>query len=479
MPMTDNPLGFPAVRPLSDNNCAAWISQNWLMTPFLVWTFCFLPLSCSTSEDRRLVAEVHVPSAWDIVIVMDNSASMFVEQRQVGESIGSMTSVLDEKYGADSYHIGVVTPNFESENCAPCNDFIYRGCVNAGRESGRFQYSLGHNMGTDDLPDHEYTDDPTCRVVTSSNLHCIYDPDTESGTLINGYEGCGYERGLAAIRAALTDDLLATDNAGFLREDAGLAAIVFSDEDDCGEVDDVSENVPGAMGNICYYAAKGVGPEGETFHPDDAEQKTYALTEVGYYHDELNKVKGNRPGMVKFAAIVGVEDLDDPASTTIEYILDNQRWLIEDACNTPGCTGDYCFALPGTRYIQMAGMFGIGSYGFLDTICQSDFEDTMSRLGQFLTACPRDVPLSAAIEDPEGARLFVNGTRIPTYSCSEASPEVECDPDAASPCASGSCIRTWNHTPPAEGAAYGRIEFASHVDLCELAQDGKIAIEVE
>jgi hypothetical protein len=47
-----------------------------------------------------------------------------------------------------------------------------------------------------------------------------------------GIMGSGDEKGLAAARAALTDPLLSGHNAGFLREDAALAVIVVTDEDD-------------------------------------------------------------------------------------------------------------------------------------------------------------------------------------------------------------------------------------------------------
>jgi hypothetical protein len=46
-----------------------------------------------------------------------------------------------------------------------------------------------------------------------------------------GFAGSASEVGFEAIQAALTDPLLSSTNAGFLREDAALAAIVVSDED--------------------------------------------------------------------------------------------------------------------------------------------------------------------------------------------------------------------------------------------------------
>ena len=53
-----------------------------------------------------------------------------------------------------------------------------------------------------------------------------------AGAISQGSNGSGKEQGFGAIQAALTEPLVSTDNAGFLREDAFLATVVISDEDD-------------------------------------------------------------------------------------------------------------------------------------------------------------------------------------------------------------------------------------------------------
>ncbi len=47
-----------------------------------------------------------------------------------------------------------------------------------------------------------------------------------------GVGGSGIEMGLEAARLAITDPLITTDNAGFLREDANLSILIVSDEED-------------------------------------------------------------------------------------------------------------------------------------------------------------------------------------------------------------------------------------------------------
>ena len=183
----------------------------------------------------------------DILFILDNSASMVGEQKALATSFGRLVSYLDE--GEVDYHIAVVTTGMESIECPPCDTQIQESCINETWENGRFQDRICSNKGTEDDPIYECAVDTACRMVDSSNLRCFYD-QVDSGTVFVGVKGCGYERGLAAMRTALGSGMLDTYNQSFLREAARLAVIVVSDEDDCGEVGDVWE-APTAGGDIC------------------------------------------------------------------------------------------------------------------------------------------------------------------------------------------------------------------------------------
>jgi hypothetical protein len=336
--------------------------------------------------------------------------------------------------------------------------------------------------------------------VSRDNLECFYDSVAREGTVLTGVEGCGYERGLAPLKGAL-DALENNYNVGFLRDDAMLAVIVISDEEDCGEVGDVEE-FTSAMGKICYYAAKGVGPDGETVHPEDPQQRSYSLTPVEEYYDFLvNDVKNGRKDLVKFAAIVGITDVSDPSSTSIEYQQNSQgRWDIVPACSTPGCTGDYCDALPGTRYIKLAEKFG--DNGYVDTICQSNFYETMGGVAD-LIKCPRVFKLREKPLDPDLAGILINNKEVPRYSCSIEGQQLPCD-IWGDQCPAGSeCVETWRYCPkddpnpspgclcyPGEELPYpdcrqldfinaegGIMVFADHYDPCEVVKEGMINIE--
>lgn len=336
----------------------------------------------------------------DILFILDNSASMVGEQKALATSFDRLVDYLVE--GEVDYHIAVVTTGMESTMCPAC-DPIEDSCINTTGENGRFQDRICYNQGTEDDPDYVCNSNPDCRTVDSSNLSCFYDQD-ESGTVFVGVKGCGYERGLAAMRTALGDSLLFGYNQNFLREAARLAVIVVSDEDDCGEVGDVYE-LSGDGGNICYFAAKGVGPEGETSHPDDPQQRPYELTPVDDYVQFLLGVKGDQRRLVKFAAVVGV---DPNGSTEINYEWTGSRWDVINACTNQVCTGNYCYAKPGTRYIELAGKLG----GSVESICQEDFAEPMVRIAGASTGYLRIFPLRDEPTSPDGIRVWVDGVEL-------------------------------------------------------------------
>jgi len=352
----------------------------------------------------------HVSSSVDVIFLVDNSGSMVGEQVQLAHSFQAFASVLEQKFG-DTFHVAVVTTGMESQACPPCDLNVTASCINETGENGRFQDRKGHIIWNAGTPEFDFVQDTSCRVMTDSNADCFYDTAQERGIALVGVRGCGYERGLAPLRYAL-DPLSNSYNAGFLRDDATLAVIVISDEDDCGEVGEVYEATRD-FGNICYFASKGEGPEPDnpdytpmTYHPGDPEQRPYQLTPVKEYYDFLvNEVKGGRKGMVKFAAIVGVTDPNDPSTTTIEYEWgSHNRWGIVDACTTPGCTGNYCYAKPGTRYIELAEKLG----GLVESICQEDFADPMMRIAGASTGYLRIFPLSYPPTSPDSIRVWVD-----------------------------------------------------------------------
>jgi hypothetical protein len=373
------------------------------------------------------------------------------------------------------YRIAIVTTAMESGACPRCTPERSSGCVNETGESGRFQDRLGHITWLGDQAEFDFVRREECRVVTSDNLDCFYDEQTDRGTVLVGTTGCGYERGLEAMRTALTPELLQTHNADFLRDEALLVVVLVSDEEDCGKVGEVTEGIAPAQAKLCYYAAAGSGPDGSACHPMDEACRPYQLTPVEDYHRFLLQLKGDVPGMVKFAAITGVTDPGDPASTLIEYESSDPSARILSACVTPGC-GDHehCHSKPATRYIQLARLFG--SHGFVDTICQENFANTMGDIYKMIE-CPESFGLREELSDPDLVALLVNGREVPRFICDDG--VRPCLGSLDESCAPGVCAQTWTYdSAPGNNAPGGRIDIAPFFDLCEFGGGGDVYIEL-
>ncbi|HUU00267.1 MAG TPA: hypothetical protein VM425_02370 [Myxococcota bacterium] len=434
--------------------------------------YAFEELPSSVIKEKRWTKNIVISSAADILFVIDNSYSMAGEQRQLGDSFKIFTDKLEELVGTD-YHIAVITTGMESPGCPSCS-VISPACINETGENGRFQDRICHNEG--DLIKPVYscvTDQATCpRVIDSAHKHCFFDDSTKSGFALDGVEGCGYERGLAPIRIAL-DELVDRYNSDFLRKDASLTIVIISDEEDCGEVGDITDELPGIRADACYYASKKADPDGNA---NDPEGKLYKLTPVEDYYNFLMKLKNGREGMVKFAAVVGVKDVNDLSTTSIDYSYNGSRWVVDNACTTRDCEGDYCYAKPGTRYIQLAQLFH--DNGFVDTICQDDFSKTWEYIAT-LVSCPRVFKLSEEILDPDLANILINDEAVPRYSCGYVDEVklVECSGPDDDSCPGGlACIPTWNYAPPLDtpdpNAPAGTISFATHYDPCKFFEPG-------
>jgi len=283
-----------------------------------------------------------------------------------------------------------------------------------------------------------------------------------------------------AMEAALSETLVDTYNAGFLRENASLIVVLISDGVDCGGVGDVSEGLDGVDEKICAYAAKGVGPDGGFFHPDDPAQKEYALRPVAETYDFLMALKEGRPGMVKFAGIVGLADINNLDHTVIEYSDAGASSEVQPACVVPDCEGEHCLALPDPRVINLAKMFGLGDNGMVDTLCQEDFFYSAMR-GSPPVGCPKRFLLRYQPLDSALIAMRLNGEPLADNACSMADNYVPCG-GADADCGDGECLPSWRYLPPGDplviDAPGGMILFAPQIDLCNFEPDLETRFEL-
>jgi len=138
--------------------------------------------------------QVPTPQA-DVLFVVDDSCSMQEEQSNLGSNLGAFLAYATQE-GID-FQIAVTTTDIER-----------------GGAHGRF------------VP------------VSGGSANRIIRPNTPNATsafqsnVSQGTNGSVDEQGLEAAYLALSDPLINTHNAGFLRTDAALAVIIVSDEED-------------------------------------------------------------------------------------------------------------------------------------------------------------------------------------------------------------------------------------------------------
>lgn len=156
------------------------------------------------------------PKMADVLIVIDNSSSMGEAQASLAAEMNFLVEAL-ERYGVYDLHIGVITTDMgtgELGTCGPGDGGALqsapRGSCTGPGDSYIWLNEYGRNY----------------QGTLAETLACIVPVGTT---------GCDFPQPLAAIEAALDGSVLA--NGGFLREDAVLAILVYTDADDCSASD--------------------------------------------------------------------------------------------------------------------------------------------------------------------------------------------------------------------------------------------------
>ncbi|MFT5685159.1 MAG: hypothetical protein ACI8RZ_006108 [Myxococcota bacterium] len=245
-----------------------------------------LATGCAPDNNINILAQTDLfyqegANAVDILWVVDDSISMQGEQEQVAEGFRNFIGSLQEE--DVDFQLGVVSTDMDLSN----------------PQRGRL---LGSPAVL--TPDDDYITLFEERVLV-------------------GTEGSDKERGLQAAASALIGD-----SQGLVREDAGLAVIFVSDENDCSDENTIPD---AADGQRCYD------------EPD-------VRVPVQRYIDDLLALKGDQ--RMSVSSIIG--------PTLSE-----------------GCGGSW----PGLRYESVSERLN----GLLGNICDADYIDLMSQIGERIT----------------------------------------------------------------------------------------------
>jgi hypothetical protein len=311
----------------------------------------------------------------DIVFMIDNSRSMQEEQANLRRNFPVFTAALKNlPQGLPNVHIGVVSSNLGSGRANA------RGCMGDG-DGGRFQSEPRAQGGSCAGPRGKYI------IAVGPNHNFDGDVDQAFACIAElGTSGCGFEQPLASLRQALDPDEAPPENEGFLREEAVLALILLTDEDDCSVPPDsdllvTSSSDPrgplssfrcAEFGHICGDSRPPRTPAGPLTDCRSAEDGV--LLNVSELAEFFKTLKAD-PNDVMVAAIAG-----PPTPYTIrlgqEGTGSGSRLV---PLLAPSCTSANGSATPAVRVNEFADAFGLNGNFF--SICADDFTPVMARIG--------------------------------------------------------------------------------------------------
>ncbi len=170
----------------------------------------------------------------DVLFLIDNSSSMTAMQTQLQARFASFFQVFTDLAASGIYadlHIGVVTSDYGAGTTTQPGP---GGCqASPGGQKGLLQplgsaapATCARPVGVNFI---QYVVAPGGGVA-SSNLPAGQDVNATFSCMANvGAVGCGFEHQLESVYAALHNNV---ENAGFLRDDAILAVVFLTNEDD-------------------------------------------------------------------------------------------------------------------------------------------------------------------------------------------------------------------------------------------------------
>ncbi len=346
----------------------------------------------------------------DILWMVDNSPSMVDVQRNLEQNFASFIRDLAEAEPAVDYQIGVIT-------------------TDTLQEAGALREIEGH-PGTRFIACNSPDFQSECNIGSLG-----YAQQAFRDTVAVGASGDPVERGLLAVHMALSEPMISTKNAGFLRDDAALYVIVVSDEGDLS-CDPILFDPPSGDYREC------------TTYPDCrcADEENLVFGTVEYFVRFLNGLKGyGKEELVSVAAIVG-DDSEElrlcwqpapGAEAVCGYFT---------GCENPNIGERGMHAVFAPRYTEVAQRTG----GIAVSICEEDYSGALEELGFRVSGLRRDFALSRVPVDPEDTPFRVTMiTEEDGHQVRTSVPHVEDSADGTG----------WNYVPCRGAVAVNYIEF--------------------
>lgn len=375
---------------------------------------------CPSPPCEQVVADIPLDGQRDVdlLFVIDNSGSMAEEQSSLAANFARFVNVLESiEGGLPNVHLGVVSTNMGA------GPYTISGCTAAG-DDGVLQnapQSAGCSAPTDrfilDIDDGQGGRATNYTGTLTETFSCI---------ARLGINGCGFEQPLAAMRRALDGSQPA--NSGFLRQDALLAVIIVSDEDDCSVsdtamFDTAQTSVSDPLGPLSSFRCFEFGVECSPDEPRTPGPKTACvprsdspyMPDVSEYVAFLRALKAE-PTDVLVAGIIG-----NPTPVAVGVDMDGRPEL------QPSCVSAAGEAAPGVRLNAFA--HGFPQRNTLTTICNDDLSDALTLVGQLVATQLGSYCLSGPVHDSDDQTAGVQ----PTCTVTEAGAALPACDDPLTP----------------------------------------------
>jgi hypothetical protein len=288
-------------------------------------------------------------NAIDIIFVIDNSGSMSPYQSELTARFNELIDIL-AGLRAD-FHLAVITT--DSSSPTQSGRFLDRPWVcDESQTPDALAYCADLDLQQPFLAANRY-ENPD-RTFDTERLQREFACLATQGT-----RGSSVEKGLRALGFALSPDLLSGPNRDFLRDDALLAIIFLTDEEDCSQVE-----IPGtSVSDDCY----------------DGNLRA-SMRPVREFFDQVVALKNGDPSRVLVSAIMG----DDDGVQIVEGIREDD---LPPACTAPvrdGSPPPSSNPRDGERYREFLSLFG--SNAVETSICDDTFTPALRRIGGIIRA---------------------------------------------------------------------------------------------
>lgn len=396
---------MPQSRSLADlGSSLVWLSPCLLMASFGCKPMLLAEPEPAVSQQNDDHYRLDVVRKADILFVIDNSGSMAQEQENLGKKFPAfMRKLQDIEGGLPDLRIAVVNTDVGAGNL-PVDTL--GTCLRTERSPrGRFQTKDGR-CGLDPAKAHFLGVDGKGGQNFDGPLDDVFKCLADQGT-----EGCGYEHQLQAMRAALAGAGVNPENKDFLREDAYLAVVLITDEDDCSADPDAEfffanaeGHAPSLRCNQLGHVCDGVPvPAMDGFSRPLAscvparrrdpvqfpEERRTRLIDVEEFVAFVLGLKA-RPDQILVSAIVG---WSDAADARYEIRPDPEQGL--DVA--PICASSFGRAAPAVRLKSFVDAFGGG--GSIHSLCGGDLEEALSQIGEKLARSLEKMCLTQPVVD--------------------------------------------------------------------------------